>query len=48
MTGKELLEEAENYKTKLVEMRHYLHSHPETGFDLKETVAFPFDLLNLN
>lgn len=40
MEGKELLQEAESNKTKLMEIRHYLHGHPETGFDLKETTAF--------
>jgi hippurate hydrolase len=40
MEGKELLQEAESNKTKLMEIRHYLHGHPETGFDLEETTAF--------
>lgn len=40
MKGKELRKEAENMNTKLVEIRHHLHKHPETGFDLKETTAF--------
>ena len=40
MTGTEILQEAESYKTQLVNARRYLHSNPETGFDLAETVAF--------
>ena len=40
MSENEWLREAEEYKTKLIEMRHYLHRHPETGFDLEETTAF--------
>lgn len=40
MTGEEILQEAESYKKQLVNARRYLHSHPETGFDLTETVAF--------
>ena len=40
MTGTEILQEAERYKTQLVNARRYLHSNPETGFDLAETVAF--------
>ena len=38
MTGTEILQEAERYKTQLVNARRYLHSNPETGFDLAETV----------
>ena len=40
MTGTELLQEAERYKEQLLEERHYLHSHPGTGFDLADTVSF--------
>ena len=40
MNQKELLKEAESYKSQLVKTRRYLHSHPETGFDLTETLAF--------
>lgn len=40
MTETQILQEAEAYKTQLVNTRRYLHSHPETGFNLKETVAF--------
>ena len=39
--GKEvILLEAENLKEELVEIRHYLHSHAEIGFDLKETKEY--------
>ena len=40
MTSKQLLEEAAQLKEMLVFNRRYLHSHAETGFDLKETYAF--------
>ncbi|MGN0108444.1 MAG: M20 family metallopeptidase [Hominilimicola sp.] len=40
MDAKQLLNEAENYKEKLAENRHYLHEHPETGFDLTKTIAY--------
>lgn len=40
MSKKTLLQEAETYKSYLTETRHYLHSHPEIGFDLTETTAF--------
>ena len=33
-----ILEKAQNDYEKLVTDRHYLHSHPETGFDLTETM----------
>lgn len=36
----ELLQEAEGLKEKLITIRRYLHSHPETGFDLQNTVAY--------
>lgn len=35
-----LLEEAKRLQPYLEEKRHFLHSHPEVGFDLKETKAF--------
>lgn len=35
-----LQEEAEKLQEELVSNRRYLHSHAETGFDLKETLAF--------
>lgn len=40
MTSEQLLQEAKSYEVKLIETRHYLHTHPETGFDLSETKAF--------
>lgn len=38
--AQQLLQEAKNYEDQLVRMRRYLHTHPETGFDLTETLAF--------
>lgn len=35
-----LLIEAENGRDTIISNRRYLHTHPETGFDLTETVAF--------
>ena len=32
MTSELLLQEAKSYEAKLIETRHYLHTHPETGF----------------
>lgn len=40
MIETELLKEAEQNKSYLTDTRRYLHSHPETGFDLENTVAF--------
>ena len=40
MTETTLLQEAETYKEELVNTRRYLHIHPETGFDLSDTVAY--------
>ncbi len=40
MISKQLLEEAAQLKEMLIFNRRYLHSHAETGFDLKETYAF--------
>lgn len=40
MIAKELLKEAESYKDLLVEDRRYLHTHPGTGFDIKDTVDY--------
>lgn len=40
MTAEELLKEAESYKDLLVEDRRYLHTHPGTGFDIKDTVDY--------
>lgn len=40
MTPEQILEEAVRQRETLVFNRRYLHSHAETGFDLKETCAF--------
>lgn len=40
MKPNQLLEEAKFYENTLIEIRHYLHQHAETGFDLKETKAY--------
>lgn len=41
----ELLQRAKQLQPELVEIRHYLHKHPETGFDLPVTKAFVMDEL---
>ena len=35
-----LQEEAQKLHEIIVSNRRYLHTHPETGFDLKETVSY--------
>lgn len=40
MIPKKILEEAEQLKETIISNRRYLHCHAETGFDLKDTVAF--------
>ncbi|MBO5293481.1 MAG: amidohydrolase [Lachnospiraceae bacterium] len=40
MTAEKLLQEAADFQTQLIETRHYLHTHPGTGFDIPETVAY--------
>lgn len=40
MVNTSILQEAARYQEKMAEARHYLHAHPETGFDLAGTVAF--------
>jgi hippurate hydrolase len=40
MTSEELLQEASALQETLVSGRRYLHTHAETGFELKETLAF--------
>lgn len=40
MTPETLLQEAEACKEQLVNTRRYLHTHPGTGFDIEETVAY--------
>ena len=40
MDAKQLWEEAAKLQETLVTDRRYLHAHAETGFDLKDTLAF--------
>ena len=40
MTSEQLLAEASKYEENLIKDRRYLHSHPETGFDLSETLKY--------
>ena len=40
MNAKQLLQEAERNKEQIIKDRRYLHMHAETGFDLKETIAY--------
>lgn len=40
MTAKQILEEAREQQETLVRYRRYLHGHPGTGFDLKDTYDF--------
>lgn len=40
MNPEELLKEASNMKEELTKNRRYLHTHPETGFDITETKAY--------
>lgn len=40
MTAEQLLKEAAELHDTILSDRRYLHQHPETGFDLKETTAF--------
>lgn len=40
MTSEHLLAEAGKYEENLIKDRRYLHSHPETGFDLSETLKY--------
>lgn len=40
MKAEQLMEEALQIHEKIVAERRFLHQHPETGFDLKETKAF--------
>lgn len=39
-TAKSFLEEAEAMREKIVTDRRYLHTHPGTGFDIEDTVAY--------
>ncbi|MBO5278617.1 MAG: amidohydrolase [Lachnospiraceae bacterium] len=40
MTAEGLLQEASGFQEQLIKTRHYLHTHPGTGFDIAETVAY--------
>lgn len=40
MITTDILKEAATYQKQLVETRRYLHSHPETGFDLQNTTEY--------
>lgn len=40
MTEKEILEKANLLQEELLCHRHFLHRHPETGFDLEQTYAY--------
>ncbi len=40
MITNNILQEAAAYQEQLVQTRRYLHSHPETGFDLKNTTEY--------
>lgn len=40
MTVQEVLREVQKDREKMVSDRHFLHTHPETGFELKETKAY--------
>lgn len=40
MTGNDLIKEAEAYREQLTADRRYLHQHPETGFNLTETLDY--------
>ena len=40
MNPEELLKEASNMQEELTKNRRYLHTHPETGFDITETKAY--------
>lgn len=40
MTAEELLKEAQEFETEIISARRYLHTHPGTGFDIQDTLAF--------
>ncbi|MBU5486885.1 amidohydrolase [Clostridium sp. MSJ-8] len=40
MISNELLQEATKYSEELIATRRYLHTHPGTGFDIKDTLDF--------
>lgn len=45
MTEKQLLQQAAQMQPELTEIRHYLHSHAETGFSLPNTTAYVKNML---
>lgn len=45
MTGTEILEKAKSLQEELIQYRRFLHTHPETGFDLQETYQYVYDQL---
>ena len=40
MTTERFLQEASELERELILSRRYLHTHPETGFDLENTLAY--------
>lgn len=40
MTAEQLLQEAKSHESTLVADRRYLHTHPGTGFDIADTIAY--------
>lgn len=40
MTPERLLQQAKDFETLLIKTRQYLHTHPETGFQLTDTKAY--------
>lgn len=40
MIAEHFLQEANSYEKELIEIRRYLHTHPGTGFDIEDTVAY--------
>jgi hippurate hydrolase len=45
MDAHTLLEEAKTYQEEIRQHRRYLHQHPETGFDLQETLPYVENVL---
>ena len=40
MTSAKFLADAKQHKSKIIEARRHLHSNPETGFDLTQTISY--------
>ena len=40
MTAEQIMKEAKAFQEELIAERRYLHTHPETGFDLTDTLPF--------